>query len=154
MKYLFILIFLFIHLKTYCQDINGFWVGEINNSKSQNVYLKYPIAFEIKFDSVLNIISGINTTISFDSIYANFKITGYLQNNKRTYYLEETELLESSNASKDSVIRNYFLLEFAGKNKLKGEWFCFNPQVNALCRDIVIIILKRKSLPKNKVRKN
>lgn len=145
MKNLLIFCFLFIYSKTYSQDINGLWVGEINNSKSQNVYLKYPIAFEIKYDPVLNIISGINRTISFDSMYANFIIRGYLQTDKRTYYLEETELLESSNASKDSVIRNYILLEFSGKNKLKGEWFCFNPQVNALCRDTVIIILKRKT---------
>ena len=147
MKSLMIFCYLIICSKTYSQDINGFWVGEINNSKSQNVYLKYPIAFDIKYDPVLNIISGINRTISFNNLFANFMISGYLQSDKRTYYIEETELLDGSIPSIDSTIRNYILLEFSGKNKLKGEWFCFNPQVDALCRDKVIILLKRK-IPK------
>lgn len=150
MKGLIIFCHLIFSSVTYCQNINGFWVGEINNSKSQNVYIKYPIAFEIKYDPGFNILSGVNRTVSFSGIFANFNIKGYLMDNQRTYYIEETELLESSTATKDSVIRNYILLEFDGKNKLKGEWFCFDPQLNVFCRDIIIILLKRKKSKKIK----
>lgn len=138
-------------MSVFSQNISGLWLGHIANHGGKNLQITLPIAFEIKYDSVSNSISGTNRTISTGGIYSNSTIQGFFDKEKQYYYIEETEITETNYEWKDSVARNYFTLRFKKKNKdkISGECFCFNKEINPLCNERLVINLKRQSL-KNK----
>jgi hypothetical protein len=138
--------FLFLSTKLICQNITGEWIGQIYLLDKNGKYsILFPIHFEIKHDSSTNIISGTNTTKSFDTVVVDCKIEGEYNPIKSLFTILETKVLSSNNPKALNLpVLNRFKVTYQREEEnLSGTCECVNPVVNPLCYQKLKVILKR-----------
>jgi hypothetical protein len=130
------------------QDLSGDWKGQI--IPANPVYaIRFPVTFQIQYDSITNIITGTSRTLSPDSIYAEFRIKGSFLPELGYYHIEETDLISTNLIDKKSAVKNFFrfaLSDIRG-DKITGQCFCLNKEIHFMCAETLTVKLERYVLP-------
>jgi hypothetical protein len=132
----FLMLFSFL---TFAQNINGIWSGTVYaQDKKGNDIFRFPIAFDIRFDSLSNQITGYSRTHSFDTVYAECKIKGEFNRKKDFFDIWESETISTNiPMEKPNSILNRFKVSIdtvSKPEKITGICLCRGRDANfSLC---------------------
>lgn len=148
MKILLTISFGLFSILGFTQNINGIWSGAIYGYDNEGkTVFRFPIGFDIRFDSVSNEITGYSQTLSFDSVFAECKIKGKYNKKKGFFDIRETETISSNLLpEKPSSVLNRFKIKFENVNqseKITGKCFCLKNEQISLCWEKMKIELTR-----------
>jgi hypothetical protein len=140
---------IFFSLLSCAQNINGIWSGSIYSlDKKGKEIFRFPIALDIRFDSLSNQITGYSRTHSFDTVFAECKIKGEFNRKKDFFDIWESETISTNiPMEKPSSILNRFKVNLdsvSKPEKITGKCSCRGRDADFfLCGEKMKIELER-----------